>query len=341
MLLAMLSVSGCQSIGPQYIGQDQINYSSALLVGEKRQLLLNILRMREGDIPSFIQVKQVVAGYERRFLGSAGSSISDEFAIVDDFAVRGEASIADRPTYTMAPLQGADYAQFLLRPLPAQELMALIATDVNLATAFRLVVARINNVPNEQLVDTAGEQPGVFNQIVRLLQILRNDGLLQVEFEESDGRERIFLSLPPKSRDKRARQLIEYLGLDPSRDRFEVSLRVSQRHSGEIAIWTRSFMQILSSIATSALEERAVDKEGDTLPSVFRWGAAVTFRVQSSGGLLPPGDVFVKVQHEGRWYWINDNDQPTKRAFSMLLLLSKILESSGGEGGAVLTIPTN
>ena len=341
MLLAVLSLAGCQSIGPQYIGQDQINYSSALLVGEKRQLLLNILRMREGDIPSFIQVKQVVAGYERRFLGSAGSSISDEFAIVDDFAVRGEASIADRPTYTLAPLQGADYAQFLLRPLPAQELMALIATDVNLATAFRLVVARINNVPNEQLVDTAGEQPGVFNQIVRLLQTLRNDGLLQVEFAESDGRERIFLSLPPKSRDERARRLIEYLGLDPSRDRFEVSLRVSQRHRGEIAIWTRSFMQILSSIATSALEERDVDKERDTLPSVFRWGAAVTFRVQSSGGLLPPGDAFVKVQHEGRWYWINDDDQPTKRAFSMLLLLSKILESSGDGGGAVLTIPTN
>lgn len=341
LLLAALALAGCGSTGPQLIERDQINYSSALLVGEKRQLLLNILRMREGDIPSFIHVKQVVAGYERRYLGSVGSAISQDFVIVDNFLIRGEAAVADRPTYTLAPLQGAGYAKFLLRPLPAQELMALIATDVNLATAFRLVVARINNVPNEQLIETASGQPGTFNRIVRLLQNLRNDGLLQVEFEESNGREQIFLSLPPKSRDDRARRLIELLKLDPSKDRFEVTLRVSPRHRGEIAIWTRSFMQILSSIATSAFEERAVDAESDTLPSVFRWGAAVTFRVQSSGEPLPPDDAFVRVNHEGRWYWINDNDQPTKRAFSMLLLLSKILESGGGGGGAVLTIPAN
>lgn len=341
MLLAALALAGCGSVGPDRIERDQINYSSALLIGEKRQLLLNILRMREGDIPSFIQVKQVVAGYERRFLGSAGSVLSRDFVIVDDFALRGEASIADRPTYTLAPLQGADYAQFLLRPLPAQELMALIATDVNLATAFRLVVARINNVPNEQLVEGPRGQPGIFNQIVHLLQILRNNGLLQVEFEDSDGRERIFLSLPLKSRDDRARRLIKLLKLDPARERFEISLRVSPTHQGQIAIWTRSFMQILSSIANSALEERAEDTARDTLPSVFRWGAAVTFRVQSSGSPLPPADAFVRVQHKGRWYWIKDDDQPTKRAFSMLLLLSKVLESSGGDSGAVLTIPAN
>lgn len=341
LLLVALTISGCESIGPQLIERDQTNYSTALLVAEKRQLLLNILRMRDGDIPSFTKVTQVVAGYERRFAGSAGSSISNEFAIVDDFAVRGEASIADRPTYTLAPLQGADYAQFLLRPLPAQELMALIATDVNLSTAFRLVVARINSVPNERLVEAAGEQVGVFNQVVFLLQGLRNDGLLEVEFGERNGREQIFLYLPPKSRDERARLLMELLKVDPSRERFEVVLRVSPRNKGEIAIWTRSFMQILSSVATSAIEEKVVESKGDILPSVSRWGAAVTFRVHSSGDFIHPDNAFVRVQHNGRWYWISGNDQPTKRAFSMLLLLSKILESSGDDGGAVLTIPTN
>jgi hypothetical protein len=342
-VLALL-LSACQSAGPELFERDQINYASSLASAEKRQLLLNIVRLRYGDIPSFVQVKQIVAGYERRIVGSAGSVLDSNLDFVDDFAVRGEGSIADRPTATMEPLQGADYARFLLRPLPAEELMALVATDANIATAFGLVVARINNIPNAQVIDTVDRASTNFHRIVRVLQSLRNEGLLQIEFEPGNEGEQelIYLSLPIESRDERARLLINLLGVNPALERYEVVLRVTPRHSGEIAIWTRSFMQILSSIAASSILETDAEPGQTSLPSVFGRGAATDFKIETRSEFQPPPfTTFVRVNHEGRWFWIGKDDNATKRTFSMLLLLTKILERGDSGEGPVLTIPAN
>jgi len=49
----------------------------------------------------------------------------------------------------------------------------------------------------------------------------------------------------------------------------------------------------------------------------------------------------VRVEYGGRWYWIEEDARWTKRAFSMILLLTTILERDDVAPGTVLTIPAN
>lgn len=340
--LALL-LAACQSAGPRLIERDQVNYTEALLEAEKRQLLLNIVRLSYGDLPSLVRVDQIVAGYERRIAGSIGSSLEADFDFTDDFAIRGEGSLADRPTYTIRPLQGAAYARFMLRPIPPRELVGLIAGGAHLHTALGLAVERINGVANTELV--AGPEPasGEFWRIVALMQDLRNDGLVQIDFEPNgEGTERVYLSFVRAEgapRDERARNLIGLLGVDPAAERYEVVLAVAPRTDREIAIWTRSLIEILSDVSSGV--DSADDVSTLRLVGQGRPPPRTPLRIRVAGGPLAPDDPFVRARYQGRWYWIDADDAWTKRAFSMLLLITTILERDERGGGAVLTIPAN
>jgi len=39
------------------------------------------------------------------------------------------------------------------------------------------------------------------------------------------------------------------------------------------------------------------------------------------------GGLLASVRYAGHWFWIDDEDYPSKRAFSFLLLLSALVES--------------
>jgi hypothetical protein len=344
-LCAALLLGGCQTIGPSLIERDQVSYSAALLEAEKQQLLLNIVRLRYGDIPALVRVDQIVAGYERRVIGSIGSSLEPDLDFSDDFAIRGEGQLADRPTYTIKPLQGADYARFLLRPIPPRELVGLLAGGAHLYTALGLAVERINGVPNDQLL--AGPEPpsGRFWRTIALLQDLRNDGLVQIDFEPNggDGGERVYLSFvraEDAPRDERAASLIELLELDPTAERYEVVLGVAPRSRHQIALWTRSLIEILSDVA-NGVDRTPSDPPRPRLVGQRRDPPRPPLEISVAGGPLPPSDTFVRVEYDDRWYWIEQDARWTKRAFSMLLLLTTILERDDVAAGTVLTIPAN
>lgn len=337
-------VAACESAGPGFIQRDQVNYSAALLEAEKQQLLVNIVRLRYGDIPSVVRVDQIVAGYERRILGSIGSTVANDFDFTDDFAVRAEGSIADRPTYTIRPLQGADYARFMLRPVPPRELVGLIASGANLFSALGLAVARINGIPNNELLTGPEPSTGRFWRVLWLMQTLRNDGLLQIEFEPDpeNQTERVFLSfvrLADEPRNARATELIDLLRLDPSRPRYEVVLGVAARNRGEIAIWTRSQIEILSDIG-AGIQAGEDEPRQPRLVGAARERPSTILRINVTGGVVPPGDTFAQARYADRWYWIESTDAWSKRAFSMLLLTT-ILERDDRSAGAILTIPAN
>ncbi|MEJ1972523.1 MAG: hypothetical protein WDM96_08730 [Lacunisphaera sp.] len=53
-----------------------------------------------------------------------------------------------------------------------------------------------------------------------------------------------------------------------------------------------------------------------------------------------PKDAFVAVHYRGYWFWIDDRDLTTKRAFTLIMILFTMADS-GAEGSLpVLTIPT-
>ena len=73
-LLAVALFTGCHSIGPHTVATDRFDYSSAIADSWKQQTLLNIVKLRYMDLPVFVDVSSVVAGYSLQTGITAGGS---------------------------------------------------------------------------------------------------------------------------------------------------------------------------------------------------------------------------------------------------------------------------
>lgn len=61
--LLMIGSSGCASIGPRTIVRDRFDYVTAISDSWKSQTLLNLVKIRYGDAPVFLNVDSAINQY--------------------------------------------------------------------------------------------------------------------------------------------------------------------------------------------------------------------------------------------------------------------------------------
>jgi hypothetical protein len=52
-----------------------------------------------------------------------------------------------------------------------------------------------------------------------------------------------------------------------------------------------------------------------------------------------PSDAFVSVYYRGHWFWIDDSDLKTKRAFKFMMMLFTLADTGERENLPLVTIP--
>lgn len=62
VVLGVVLLSACGSVGPGSVPRDRSDYAAAIGDSWKQQTLLNIVRLRYGDYPIFMEIGQVIAG---------------------------------------------------------------------------------------------------------------------------------------------------------------------------------------------------------------------------------------------------------------------------------------
>jgi hypothetical protein len=110
----------------------------------------------------------------------------------------------------------------------------------------------------------------------------------------------------------------------------------------EIAVQTRSMMEVLATLGSRILvpeSDVAAGRTPDT--AVDPAGVAPVAQVRIHSSNLPLRNAFASVRYQDHWFWIDENDYPSKRAFSFLLLLLALVARAGDQQQApLLTIPT-
>lgn len=169
---AAMLFTGCTHLGPKTVAVDRFDYSTAIADSWKQQTLLNIVKLRYMDLPVFVDVSSVVAGYSMQTGGSINGTLSSKNAIQGNyFAAGGQAIYTDRPTITYTPMTGQKFLRGLMTPIEPKNIFFMLQSGYAADFILGLTVESLNGAHNRSA--TAGTVREADPEFVRVLQLLR------------------------------------------------------------------------------------------------------------------------------------------------------------------------
>jgi hypothetical protein len=136
---------------------------------------------------------------------------------------------------------------------------------------------------------------------------------------------------------KRNRRIAELLGVKPGIRELDVGYGSIPSGDTEIALLSRSMLQIMANVASSFDVPGREVAEGRVAPTRVDAADPAFLRVRESAE--KPADAFVAVRYRDRWFWIDDRDALSKRVFAFLMLMFSLTETGTAQAAPVLTIP--
>jgi hypothetical protein len=355
--LCLAGVSGCASIGPKAVPRDRLDYAGAIGDSWKQQTLLNIVKLRYADFPVFLDVNQVIAGYEFNSSTTAGfnaSSSSYENPAPSFLTLGGsvllQGGYKDTPTVLYTPSTGSDFITRLMTPIPPSAVLFLLQAGYAADRVMQLTLDSINGIDNEsrRRVGAARTADPRFVRLGKLISEMQVAGALEVRIlRPKDAAESSVMIFRPGTKspelEAKRREIAEILGLDPSPAEIGVFYGGYSGQKNEIAMLTRSMLQIMLELgfladvpASDVAEGRAAPNERLAAPE-----NADPLPLRIASGDAPPKDAFVSVPYHGHWFWIADTDIRSKSTFGAVMLLFSISDVGAKAGGPVVTIPTS
>lgn len=324
-----LTSGGCIGLGGQRIGIDRADYTVRLRDSEKAELLSNIVALRFGDAPSFLSVASVISQYTRETSGRMHLTVSPPG---DDSPGNADGSILFRetPTVTYTPMSGERFSRSLLSPIPPASLLGMIEAGWAADDLFRIAVLSINGVragARAPLFATPGDPN--FPVVVGALRRLQASGALSIRLKQEDGVwasvARLSATLSDQDRAD-LETLSALLDLRPEGRDMRVVFAVEPVQKDELALTTRSMLEVLQEMG------QGVDLTGTDL-----FDPADLIRVHS--GPKAPDQVHVAAQQRGRWFWIEQDDTASIRAFLLVQILMSLNDDTGAARSPLVTIP--
>jgi len=352
LLTAAGFASGCSSIGPQTVPRDRVDYVTGIAESWKEQTLLNIVRMRYGDAPTFVDVSSVISAYALQGQLSASGNFSSNLTSTIPSSigsVGGAATYLDRPTITYTPLMGERFARSLLQPIPPSAIFELIQAGYPADRILQVTARAINGIYNRSSIGGQTRQADPeFYPLLDALRRLQASGAIALRLEKRGDGEvgRLIISAEATAdveADRRYVQNALHIKAEKNAE-LTITFGALQKSENEIALLSRSMMEILLELANGIEVPAAHIAEGRTNPSTRIADASdlrdrPLVRIQSS--VDEPGGSFAAVRYRDTWYWIGDDDLASKRVVTFLMMFFSLAETGIAPQAPVLTIPAN
>jgi hypothetical protein len=342
---ATLLLSACAGYGPTTISRDRFDYTAAISDSWKHQMLFNMVKIRYGDAPVFMDVTSVISQYQiAGQINLVGTINSNPWSNSETLGAQGQ--YVDRPTISFTPILGDKFARSLMAPVPPPAILSLLQAGYPADLVFRMLVQEINGIRNrfggEARARSADPE---FYVLLEKLKKIQSAGAVGMRVKRKDKEEAALLVFSGK-RDPEAealsRDVRKMLGLDPQTSEINVVYGTVPRDNKEIALQTRSLLEVLIDMSADIEVPASHVQEQRVNPTHVEQANAGTItpliRIRSSPE--KPGDAFVSVPYRNSYFWIDDRDLRSKRIFSFLMFVFTLVETGDKGAAPIVTIPT-
>lgn len=341
-ILVSYALLGCARIGPSTLNRDRFDYVSTISDSWKVQMLLNIVKLRYADAPTFLDVGSVISQYELAGEINAGLGWGIPVPGSDSQSLGGTGRYAERPTITYVPIAGAKFTQSLMTPVPPSAVLFLLQAGYPVRLVLGMCVRTINDLDNRSVDPMwAREADPGFERLVDLLERMQRAGGLAMRIEQRDDGDATVMALRRKRVSQQdANEVARLLNVSPAIPEYQVTYGVVGRTNREIAMQTRSILEIMVELSARVEPPPEHLSKGYVSPfQVGNAGADVPFRVLSGTG--KPSDAYAAVRYLDHWFWIAQNDEASKVDFVFLMLLFSLVEPREGQTAPIVTVPVS
>ncbi len=332
-------------IGPKTVARDRFDYNTAISNSWKEQTLLNIVKIRYIDMPLFVNIASIVSGYTLQSSVSLGGNLSSESAVQGDFINLGTSgTFIDRPTITYVPITGEKFNKSFMTPIPPGAILFLIQSGWPADLIYTVTVDSVNGLRGK-VSGGSNERPGdpEFSRMVELMRKIQKSGVIGMRIiKGEDDKETTVMffhrkNIPAEIQDA-LQEVSTLLGLRPGIQEAKVGYGLIQKDDTEIAMLTRSMLQIMVELASQITVPQEHITEGRTIPTTSR-SDDDNYLIRVNHSKENPENAFVSVKYRDYWFYIDDRDLISKRTFTFLMILFSVTETGGKEGLPLVTIP--
>ena len=345
MGLAFFFLGGCAGFGPLTVSRDRFDYTAAISDSWKRQMLFNMVKIRYGDAPVFLDVSSVISQYQIAGQINLGATTTQHpWTAAETLGAMGQ--YVDRPTITYSPIMGDKFARSLMSPIPPSAILSLMQGGYPVDLIFRMLVHEINGIRNRFGGEARLRPPDPeFNSLLEKLRALQLAGGIGMRFKKED-KESVALLVIRGKRDPEMEALSlevrKMLGLDPQATDIQVVYGAIPQNDKELAILTRSILEVIIDLSGDIEVPAADVQEKRVAPTFAVLGGVEKIRplIQVRSSAEKPGDPFVYVRYRNSYFSIDDRDLFSKKLFSFLMFVFTLVET--GEKGTtpIVTIPS-
>lgn len=313
-------------------------------------MLMNLVKLRYSEPPVFLDVASVISQYQVDSLVNLGFTWASPVtsALTNTQSVGGAVRYTDRPTITYNLLSGDKFARSLMTPIPPAAIMSLIEAGWPAELVLRLTVQGINSIYNRSgaALRGRGADPR-FYQLIEAMGRVQRSGTVGIRVPPAKTKDVVPVMVFSRNANEAVeadRRLIrDILGLNAKENQFSLAFGLVPQNDREIAILSRSMLDILVELSGNIEVPEVHVVEKRTFPTreedVFE-GQKVQRLMRILSQEKKPDDPFAAVHFRNYWYWIDDRDWISKRVFSLIMFLFTLTEKPEKEGVPIVTIPT-
>lgn len=345
-MVTVLFLSGCTHMGPTTVPRDRFDYNTAISDSWKEQTLLNIVKIRYIDMPLFVDVASIVSGYTLQSSVNLKGQVSSENTVQGDFASIGTSgTFIDRPTITYTPITGQQFNKSFMTPIPPGSILFMIQSGWPADLIYSLTVDSVNGLRGRISagVNARPSDPG-FDRVVQLFRKIQQSGAVGMRIIKEDELKETTVMFfhrknVPEDIQDNMKEVSTLLGLQPGIQEARVGYGLIQKDDTEIAMLTRSMLQIMIELASQINVPQEHITKHWTLPTEFSEDED-SYLIRVNHSKEKPEDAFVTVKHHDYWFYIDRGDMISKRTFTFLMILFSVTETGGKEGLPLVTIPS-